>query len=97
MLSNLVKRYSITLFQLGQIGNSYFALKKAEEAIPDNNMLASWLFKAKIALENGSILISIKYTNPGSGGRKGMHNYRETRVGKPWYIFFNILLLLFFQ
>ncbi|QSL64970.1 hypothetical protein MERGE_002274 [Pneumocystis wakefieldiae] len=45
-------RRGITLFQLGQIGNSYFALKKAEEAIPDNNMLASWLFKAKIALEN---------------------------------------------
>ncbi|EMR10195.1 hypothetical protein PNEG_01468 [Pneumocystis murina B123] len=45
-------RRGITLFQLGQLGNSYFALKKAEEAIPDNNMLASWLLKAKIALEN---------------------------------------------
>ncbi|KTW29813.1 hypothetical protein T552_01018 [Pneumocystis carinii B80] len=44
-------RRGITLFRQGQPENSYFALRKAEECIPNNNMLASWLLKVKMAIE----------------------------------------------
>lgn len=44
-------RRGVTLFQLGRVRDSLFAFEKAKEIIPKDNMLASWLLKAQMALE----------------------------------------------
>ncbi|KAG4301176.1 hypothetical protein PCANB_002473 [Pneumocystis canis] len=44
-------RRGITLFQLKQIENSFYAFEKAKEAIGNDNMLGSWLLKTQMALE----------------------------------------------
>ncbi|KAG5518724.1 hypothetical protein PMAC_002693 [Pneumocystis sp. 'macacae'] len=41
----------IALFHLGQIADSFYAFKKAKEAIPSDTTLDSWFLKAKTELE----------------------------------------------